>query len=60
MDLIVNREVVENYIPGNEVFVDFQKSVIRMDKKEFTIPPLPEKLLHIIEKKGLVNYLKGE
>jgi len=58
--LIVNREVVANYNSGDEVLVDFQNSVIRMDKKEYPIPPLPEKLLHIIEKQGLVNYLKNE
>jgi len=56
--LIVNREIVDNYRPGDMVLVDFTKGIISLNKREFQIPPLPEKLMKIIEKKGLVNMLK--
>jgi 3-isopropylmalate dehydratase small subunit len=58
--LIVNREVVENYNPGDAVHVDFRNSVIRVGDTEYTIPELPGQLLRIIDKGGLVNALKEE
>ncbi len=59
LPLIVNREIVEKYKPGDTVKVDFQQSTAAVGDKEYPIPQLPEQLLQIIEKKGLVNYLKG-
>jgi 3-isopropylmalate dehydratase small subunit len=58
--LIVNPEIVDHYKPGMILDIDFEKSLITLDGTRFTIPPLPEKLLHIIEKKGLVNFLREE
>ncbi|MFH2096297.1 MAG: aconitase family protein, partial [Bacteroidota bacterium] len=57
--LIVNREIVDNYKPGDKVDVDFAKGIISMSGREFKIEPLPEKLMSIIEKKGLVNWMKN-
>lgn len=58
--LIVNKEIVENYKAGDKVDVDFQKGVISLNDKQFNIPPLPEKLMQIIEKKGLVKWMLSQ
>jgi len=58
--LIVNREIVENYKAGDTVDVDFQNGKIKLNEKEFKFEALPEKLMQIIEKKGLVNWIKSE
>lgn len=60
LPLIVSREIVEEYNPGDAVKVDFRQSTISVGERIHSIPPLPEELLQIIEKKGLVNYLKDE
>lgn len=56
--LIVNKDIVDNFNPGDEVKVEFEKGVIYMNGKPFNFAPLPDKLMQIIEKKGLVNYMK--
>jgi 3-isopropylmalate/(R)-2-methylmalate dehydratase large subunit len=56
--LIVHKEAVEAYKPGDYVNIDFDKGQINIGKKRFVFEPLPEKLKQIIEKKGLVNYMK--
>ena len=58
--LIVNREIVENYKNGDKVEVDFENGKISLNDKEFNFAPLPGKLMQIIEKKGLVNWIKAE
>jgi len=58
--LIVNREVVENYKSGDNVEVAFNDGYIKLNDKKFTFAPLPEKLMKIIEKKGLVNFMKEQ
>ena len=58
--LIVNKEVVEAYNPGDKVSIDFEKGVVHINKNEIEFAPLPEKLMQIIEKKGLVNWIKTE
>ena len=57
--LIVNKEIVENYKPGDNLEVDFQGGIIKLNDKSFKVAPLPEKLMQIIEKKGLVNWIKN-
>jgi 3-isopropylmalate dehydratase small subunit len=57
--LIVHREAVEAFRKDAIVDVDFDKGVITVGKKAFSFEPLPEKLKQIIEKKGLVNYMKS-
>jgi 3-isopropylmalate/(R)-2-methylmalate dehydratase large subunit len=56
--LIVHREAVESYKPGDRVDVDFVNSEITIGSAKFSFEPLPEKLKQIIDLKGLVNYMK--
>jgi 3-isopropylmalate/(R)-2-methylmalate dehydratase large subunit len=58
--LIVHREAVEAYTPGDQVSIGFNDGVIQIGSKKFHFEPLPGKLNQIIEKKGLVNYMKTE
>ncbi|MBM4314614.1 MAG: homoaconitate hydratase family protein [Deltaproteobacteria bacterium] len=59
LPLIVHRKAVEAYEPGAAVDVDFNAGIVRIGNREFHFEPLPEALRGIIEKKGLVNWLKG-
>jgi 3-isopropylmalate/(R)-2-methylmalate dehydratase large subunit len=56
--LIVHREAVNAYTPGDNVEVDLAKSEIVIGMKKFSFEPLPDKLRKIIEMKGLVNFMK--
>jgi 3-isopropylmalate/(R)-2-methylmalate dehydratase large subunit len=56
--LIVHREAVESYKPGDFVNLDFDNSEITIGSEKFSFEPLPEALKKIIEMKGLVNYMK--
>jgi 3-isopropylmalate dehydratase small subunit len=56
--LIVHREAVESYKPGDFVDLDFDNSRITIGSEKFSFEPLPEALKKIIEMKGLVNYMK--
>jgi 3-isopropylmalate/(R)-2-methylmalate dehydratase large subunit len=57
--LIVHREAVQAYKPGDVVDIDFENSEIRVGTKIFSFEQLPEKLRMIIDMKGLVNYMKS-
>ncbi len=57
--LIVHREAVEAYRPGDNVDIDFGKGTIKINDQGFRFEPLPDKLQQIIEKKGLVNYMQS-
>ncbi|HOE04059.1 MAG TPA: aconitase/3-isopropylmalate dehydratase large subunit family protein [Bacteroidales bacterium] len=57
--LIVLPEVVDAYQPGDSVDMIFDKGVVLINGKEYHFEPLPDKLMAIIEKKGLVNWIKG-
>jgi len=58
LPLIVHREAVEAYQPGDAVNINFKTGEIRIGNREFHFEPLPRALMEIIEKKGLVNWLK--
>jgi homoaconitate hydratase family protein/3-isopropylmalate dehydratase small subunit len=58
--LIVNPEIVNHYKQGDKVVIMFEKGQININDKTFSFAPLPEKLMKIIEKKGLVNWIKSE
>ena len=60
LPLIVKPEVVDEYQPGDKVDIDFNKGTIYLNDKEYKFAPLPDKLMQIIEKKGLVNWIKSE
>lgn len=57
--LIVNRNAVEAYRQGDDVEIDFDNALIRVGDRQFTFEPLPDKLRQILDKKGLVNYMKA-
>jgi 3-isopropylmalate/(R)-2-methylmalate dehydratase large subunit len=57
--LIVHREAVESYKPGDYVNIDFDNSAITIGSLNFSFEPLPEALKQIIQMKGLVNYMKA-
>ncbi len=59
LPLIVHREAVEAYKPGDKVEIDFDKGSLTVGSKKFTFEPLPPELKQIIEKKGLVNWMKN-
>ncbi len=58
--LIVNSEIVDSYKSGDKVDVDFENGKISINNKDYNFAPLPGKLMQIIEKKGLVNWIKSE
>ncbi len=58
--LLVLPEVVDAYRPGDKIFVDFTNGKIKLNEKEFKFAALPGKLMQIIEKKGLVNWMAQE
>ena len=58
--LIVHREAVEAYKPGDQVDINFDKGEIMIGSSRFSFEPLPEKLKQIIDRKGLVNYMLNE
>ncbi len=57
--LIVLPQAVEAYQPGDSVELDFAQSRVIINGKIFRFEPLPEKLMEIIENKGLVNWIKN-
>jgi len=57
--LIVHREAVEAYKQGDNLDINFDNGEIIAGGRKFTFEPLPEKLKQIIDKKGLVNYMKS-
>jgi 3-isopropylmalate/(R)-2-methylmalate dehydratase large subunit len=56
--LIVHQEAVESYKQGKDVDINFATGEIIVGSERFRFEPLPEKLKQIIDKKGLVNYMK--
>jgi 3-isopropylmalate/(R)-2-methylmalate dehydratase large subunit len=57
--LIVHKEAAEAYKQGDNVSVSLEKGEITIGDKQFSFEPLPGKLKEIIDKKGLVNYMKS-
>ncbi|MDZ7634933.1 MAG: aconitase/3-isopropylmalate dehydratase large subunit family protein [Bacteroidales bacterium] len=58
LPLIVHKEAVEAYKPGDSVDIDFDKGTLMIGDRKFSFEPLPQELKQIIEKKGLVNWMK--
>ena len=58
LPLIVLPEAVEAYQPGDRVAVDLEKGEVTVGEKHITFAPLPGKLMEIIRKKGLVNWIR--
>jgi len=57
--LIVHKEAVEAYSKGDRVDFSFDRGEITIGNKHFSFEPLPPELKEIIDKKGLVNYMKS-
>jgi 3-isopropylmalate/(R)-2-methylmalate dehydratase large subunit len=57
--LIVHRDAVNSYRQGDNVVVSFEKGELIIGNSKFSFEPLPEKLRQIIDKKGLVNFMKS-
>jgi homoaconitate hydratase family protein/3-isopropylmalate dehydratase small subunit len=57
--LIVHRDAVEAYKQGDNLEISFDKGEIIVGQRKFNFEPLPDKLKQIIDKKGLVNYMKS-
>ena len=58
--LIVHPQAVNAYKAGDKVEIDFDNSNITVGGKRFDFAPLPEKLMQIIKKRGLVNWIKEQ
>lgn len=58
--LIVLPEAVDAYREGDRADVDFLGGKIIIEEKQFSFAPLPEKLMEIVNKKGLVNWVKAQ
>jgi len=56
--LIVHKEAVEAYNPGDKVNINLESGEISVGSRQYSFEPLPDKLKQIIDRKGLVNYLK--
>lgn len=59
LPIIVLPEAVNAYQRGDAVTVDFAKGVVAINGKPFAFAPLPEKLMGILNAKGLVNWIKA-
>jgi len=57
--LIVLPEAVDAYQAGDSVGIDFASGTVKVGEQEFNFEPLPDKLLEILEMKGLVNWIKN-
>jgi len=56
--LIVQPELVESYRSGDKLSLSLDTGTIELNEREFHYPLLPGKLLDIIRKKGLVNWIR--
>jgi 3-isopropylmalate/(R)-2-methylmalate dehydratase large subunit len=56
--LIVHPEAVNAFKPGDNVDIDFKGSFIKIGVQRFDFSPIPDALIQIIERKGLVNWMK--
>ncbi len=58
--LIVQPDLVEDYQAGDLIEVDLKTGLLARNGKAYKFAPLPDKLMEIIEKKGLVNWIREE
>lgn len=60
LPVIVYPEAVKAYNPGDHIEVDLRNNLLRIGAKEFEIPPLPAKLMEILEAGGLVKWIQNK
>ncbi len=58
--LIVLPEAVNAYNNGDQVKINFKESNITINQHIFKFGKIPDKLMQIIDKKGLVNWMKEQ
>ncbi len=60
LPLIVHPELVNQYKQGDKLDISLKEGTITLNNKTFKFEPLPEKLMEILEKKGLVNWIRDK
>jgi 3-isopropylmalate dehydratase small subunit len=60
LPLIVLPRAVDAYHEGDEVEIDFASGTVMVGSQKFDFEPLPDKLLEILEMKGLVNWIRNQ
>jgi homoaconitate hydratase family protein/3-isopropylmalate dehydratase small subunit len=60
LPVIVHPDAVNTYRFDDVVQVDLEKGLIQVGKHEFWFEALPDKLMAILEKKGLVNWILSQ
>jgi len=58
--LIEHRQAVESFRAGDPVSIELQKGIILVNNIEYPFEPLPDKLMDIISKNGLVNWILND
>ena len=59
LTLIVHPEAVDAFNSGDTLEIKFEEGEILVAGKKYSFEPLPDKLMDIIRKKGLVNWIKS-
>lgn len=59
LPIIILPEAIDAYKQGDQVDVDLEAGLVKINSKSYQFSPLPEQLLNIFESKGLVNYIKA-
>ncbi len=60
LPVIVHADAVNAYRTGDRIRVDFASGIIAVGKFEFPFEALPDKLMAILEMKGLVNWIRQQ
>ena len=60
LPVIVHPDAVSAYHTGDRVVVDFAGGTISVGKNRFPFEALPDKLMQILDSKGLVNWIRGQ
>lgn len=60
LPLIVLPKAVDAYHKGDHVEINFAAGTIRVGEQKFDFEPLPDKLMEILEMKGLVNWIRAQ
>ena len=60
LPLIVLPLAVDAYQRGDKVDIDFAAGTVGVGEQIFAFEPLPDKLLEILEMKGLVNWIRNQ
>ena len=60
LPVIVHPDAVSVYRRGDKVEVNLAEGTIQVGKNRFTIEALPEKLMQILQSRGLVNWIRTQ